>query len=90
MNIELKSIKNGTILVSNSLYGPTFVQVVDMESGEWGASLDCHVIYSEHHEGIVSVASVGPVDKVGVGFKIASSAEIESMILYAEKAGVGS
>lgn len=76
--MELANIRIGTILVSNSLWGPTFVQVADIETNRWGTHLVC-VRLIENAGETVAVHSVGSEDMRGTGWKLATESDISRM-----------
>jgi len=76
---SLIGIKNGQILMSNSHWGTTYVQVMDRATNEWGTYLEC-VVLGEDGGQIVKVHSVGQADMRGVGFKVMTEAEIAFML----------
>jgi hypothetical protein len=76
---SLIGIKNGQILMSNSHWGATYVQVMDRATNEWGTYLECVVLGKDGGE-IVKVHSVGKADMLGVGFKVMTEAEIAFML----------
>ena len=78
---NIQSIKVGTILVSNSNWGPTYVQVADVVNGRFGTYLQCAVLGDRAGE-FVGVHSVGPVDMRGIGFKIPDADELRRMASY--------
>ena len=80
---NIQSIKVGTILVSNSNWGPTYVQVADVVNSRWGTYLQCAVLGDRAGE-FESVHSVGPVDMRGIGFKIPDAGELRRMASYVQ------
>jgi hypothetical protein len=72
-------------LVSNSQWGPTYVQVTDCVTDRWGTHLVCAVLGERQGE-CETVHSVGPVDMKGIGWKLASEAEVTRMARYIEVA----
>jgi hypothetical protein len=78
---SLIGIKNGQILISNSQWGQTYVQVMDRVTNKWGTHLVC-VMLGENGGEIVTVHGVGKADMMGQGWKIMTEQETVSMLRW--------
>jgi hypothetical protein len=79
--MELSEIKLGTILISNSHSGPTYVQVADCVTDRWGTRLVCAVLGERSGE-FNNVENVGGEDMRGVGFKLPTAGDLRRMEGY--------
>ena len=79
--MSISDVENGTILVSNSQLGPTYVEVVDCSADRWGTHLVCAHLGERTGE-TETVSSVGGVTMKGVGWKLASEHEARRMDRY--------
>jgi hypothetical protein len=80
--MNANEVKNGTILVSNSNWGPIFVQVTDRVTDRWGTHLVCTVLNSDRRGEFETVHSVGPEEMRGIGWKIPTASELVRMQRY--------
>jgi len=78
---DLTTIKAGTILISNSHCGPTYVQVADCVTDRWGTHLVCAVLGERAGE-FETVHNVGGEDMRGVGFKLPTAGDLRRMEGY--------
>jgi len=83
--MAIGEIKNGTILISNSQWGPTYVQVVDRVSDRWGTHLVCAVLGDRQGE-FETVHSVGEASMAGCGWKLPTEGELNRMAFYVSAA----
>ena len=74
----------GTILVSNSQWGPTFVEVKELVPNKFGAYLNCEIIscdYDETRVGqIETVHTIGKASMRGIGFKMLNSDDVRALL----------
>jgi len=78
--MSINDIENGTILISNSNSGPTYAQVAGRKTNRWGTHLVCAILADGR--GFEAVSNVGEVEKLGIGWKLASQAELGRMAGY--------
>lgn len=69
---NLRDIKIGTILVSNTLWGMDVCQVADVFENRWGTHLSC-----VQNGEFITVSTVGNCDMLGVGWKLATDSELK-------------
>jgi hypothetical protein len=82
---DLTTIKAGTILISNSHSGPTYAQVADCVTTEWGTHLVC-VVLGERAGEFETVHNVGAEDMRGIGFKLPTAGDLRRMAGYTSAA----
>ena len=80
--MNINEVKNGTILVSNTSWGPTFVQVTDRVVNRWGTHLVGTVLNSDRRGECETVHSVGPEEMRATGWKIPTISEMVRMQRY--------
>ncbi len=67
-----KLLAIGTVVIANDGFSTSLGQIADVETNRWGTFYV--VLRNGHFE---HVGTIGPADRLGIGWKVATAAEIE-------------